>query len=94
MTSDPIRIELVPTLSHCVESAAKEEYESSVGKYLWAHGHDQNLQEKLELVLAFLQSVDFHQLRRESEKHLVEGKDVRFVLYMEEGEPKYEMQVG
>ena len=94
MTSESLRIELRPTLSHCVESAAKEEYESSLGKYLWAHGHDKSLQERLELVLAFLQSVDFRQLRCESEKHLVEGKDVRFVLYMEEGEPRYEMHVG
>ena len=94
MTSDPLRIELVPTLSHCVESAAKEEYENSLGKYLWTHGHDEDLQDRLELVLAFLQSVDFRQLRRESEKHLVEGRDVRFVLYMEEGEPRYEMHVG
>ena len=87
-------IELVPTLSHCVESAARDEYEKSLREYLRADRHDQSLQERIELLLAFLQSMDFPKLRRESEMHLIKGEDVRFIIYMEDGRPKYDLKVG
>ena len=41
----------------------------------------------------FLESADFNRLRSESEKHLVAGKTVKFVLYLDKGEPKYEMEI-
>ena len=89
-----LRIELVPTLSHCVESAAREQYDKSVREYLRAGKGSQELEERIELLKAFLESMDFSELRRESEKHLTQDRDVRFVVYMERGEPKYEMEVA
>jgi len=85
-----IRIELMPDLSHCIETVAKREYWASVEKYLKG---ERNLEEKIELLKQFLETADFRQLRRESEKHLIEGKGVKFLLYSEEGELRYEMKI-
>jgi len=41
----------------------------------------------------FLESADFNRLRSESEKHLVAEKTVKFILYMDNGKPKYEMEI-
>ena len=41
----------------------------------------------------FLESADFNRLRSESEKHLVAGNRVKFVLYLDKGKPKYEMKI-
>jgi hypothetical protein len=89
-----LRIELVPTLSHCVESAARDQYDKSLREYLRTGEGNQELEERLEILKAFLESMDFSELRRESEKHLAQGKDVRFVVYMERDKPKYEMEVA
>lgn len=54
---------------------------------------DKKLEEKIELLKAFLESVDFKNLRSQSEKYLVEGKQVKFVISWEERKPNYEMVV-
>jgi translation initiation factor IF-3 len=41
---------------------------------------DKRLEEKIELLKAFLESIDFKKLRSQSEKYLVEGKKVKFVI--------------
>ena len=54
---------------------------------------DAGLGERIELLRLFLESADFRELRRESEKHPIEGRTVRFVLYLEEGVPRHQMIV-
>ena len=88
-----LQIELVPTLSHCVESAAKDEYQKSVREYLRSGEGDRELGQRIELLKSFLESADFPHLRQQSEKLLIEGKDVRFVVSMDKGKPMYEMRV-
>jgi len=87
------RIELIPTLTHCVQTTARREYSTDLDRYLQTEDEDEDLGARLELLRLFLESADFRQLRRDSEKHLVTGKTVRFVLYLEAGEPRYEMTV-
>ncbi len=87
-----MQIELFPSLSHCIETTAKQEFWKSVDEYMAKQG-DKQLEEKVELLKAFLESMDFRKLRCESEKHLVEGKKVRFVIRWEENKPHYEMVV-
>jgi wyosine [tRNA(Phe)-imidazoG37] synthetase (radical SAM superfamily) len=53
---------------------------------------DKNLEQKIELLRLFLETADFRQLRAESERHLSEGKIVRFVLTLDKGKPRYEMK--
>ena len=84
-------IELFPNLSHCIETVAKEEYWNSVNKFMEDEQEDKELQQRIELLKAFLESMDFKKLRRESESYLIQGKTVKFVIYWESGKPSYEM---
>ena len=54
---------------------------------------DKKLKEKIELLKAFLESTDFKKLRSQSERYLVEGKKVKFVICWKESKPSYEMMV-
>jgi len=54
---------------------------------------DKKLEDRIELLKAFLESVDFKKLRSDSERHLVQGKKVRFAIRWKEGKPSYEMVV-
>ena len=88
-----IKIELVPDLSHCIETVAKREHAEVLKQLLTPEGGNKELQEKLEILRLFLETMDFKKLRSESEKQLVEGKKVRFVVYLEDGVPKYDMRL-
>jgi hypothetical protein len=86
-------MELSPSLSHCIETTAREEFWNSVNQYMENGREDKNLEEKIELLKAFLESMDFKKLRSQSERYLVEGKKVKFVICWKEGKPSYEMVV-
>jgi len=60
-----IRIKLTPTVSHCIETIAKMEYWKSVDEYLKKRKEDKKLEEKIELLRAFLETVDFGDLRKQ-----------------------------
>ncbi|MEW6034320.1 MAG: hypothetical protein AB1603_05655 [Chloroflexota bacterium] len=88
-----VHIELIPDLSHCVETVARKEFREATRQLLASGGEDVELQERIELLRAFLKTADFKKLRRESEKHLLAGNKVRLVLYTREGTPKYELRL-
>ena len=88
-----IKIELIPTLNRCIEGTARQEFLKSVDEYMQKGKRDRKLEEKAGLLKLFLETMDFRKLRVESEKHLVEGKKVRFILYLKKGKPKYELKV-
>lgn len=87
-----MQIELFPSLSHCIETTAKQEFWKSVSEYLERQG-DRELEDKIVLLRAFVESANFKKLRRESEKHLVEGKQVRFTIRWRGNKPHCEMVV-
>ena len=87
-------IELFPSLSHCIETTAREEYWDSVNKYMESGQESKELEQRIELLKTFLESMDFKKLRRESEKHLIEGKTVKFIIYWEQNKPHYEMIIS
>lgn len=84
-------VELFPSLSHCIETVAKEEYWSSVNRFMAGEQEDKELRQRIELLKAFLESMDFRKLRRESEKHLMQGEKVKFIIYWKTSKPSYEM---
>ena len=86
-----VQIELVPDLSHCIETVAKREYQNLLGSYLQAGKGDSDFEEKVELLHTFLESADFKKLRKESEGYLLEGQSIKFILYREEGETRYRL---
>ena len=88
-----LKIELVPDLDHCIETVTKREYDETLRRLLAAPEGDQELEKRLELLSTFLLTVDFKKLRQESEKHLVEGRKVKFVFRLEGRTPKYDMAV-
>lgn len=88
-----IRIELIPTVSHCIETVAKKEYWKSVDEYLKKREEDNKLEEKIELLRSFLETADFGILRRQSEKHLMNGKQVKFTISIKNGKQAREMTV-
>jgi hypothetical protein len=88
-----VQVELYPDLSHCIQTQAKKEHSETVKRLLAAEGQSEALEEKLEVLRLFLEEADFVSLRRESEKHLVEGRQVRFTVYLEAGRPRWAMEV-
>ncbi|UCH43702.1 MAG: hypothetical protein JSW16_03970 [Dehalococcoidales bacterium] len=87
-----ITIELRPELDACVQTQAKREYNKTFSELI-NKAENEELAEKIELLRLFLESADFKKLRGKSEKHLQEGKEVIFRLYLADGEPEYEMIV-
>ena len=88
------RIELVPSLSHCIESAARETFWRLADSYGEGGRRDEALEGQIELLKAFLETMDFGKLRGESERYLTRGKAVKFVIYWEGGKPGYDMVVS
>jgi len=88
-----VQVELYPDLTHCIETQAKREYGNAMKKLLTAEGSSEALEERLELLRLFLEEADFKNLRRESEKHLMEGRRVRFNIHLDNGRPQWQMQV-
>src|SRR4030042_4346947 len=85
------QIELVPDLSHCIETVARKEYENLARSYLQAGKGDSEFGEKVELLRSFLESADFRKLREQSEVYLLKGQKIKFILYRERGKAKYRM---
>jgi len=86
-------IELIPSLSHCIETTAREEFWNSANQYMKGGQEDKKLEERIELLKSFLESMDFKKLRSRSERYLLEGKQVKFVISRKEGKPSYEMVI-
>jgi hypothetical protein len=86
-------IELFPSLSHCIETTAREEFWNLVNQYMDSGQEDKKLEERIELLKAFLDSTDFKKLRSQSETYLIEGKQVKFVVRWKKGKLNYEMMV-
>ena len=87
------QVELIPELTHRIETVAKNEYGETLRQLLAASEGTEELEEKVELLRIFLETMDFSKLRRESEKHLLQGRKVTFVVYREGGTAKYDLRV-
>ena len=55
---------------------------------------NEKLQDKLETLKSFLESMDFSKLRSEYEKHLLTGKRVIFKVRLDEGQLEYEFNIS
>ena len=88
-----LRVELVPTLDHCIETTAKREYARAIQDYTQKGGDDTTLEEYIGVLQKFLEESDFRQLRRDSESYLLEGKQVVFTIYLRDGTTVYDMHI-
>ena len=64
-----VQIELLPDLSHCIETVAKKEHQRAVNR-LFEETTNEKLKAMAELLRMFLEAADFRKLRTESEKYL------------------------
>jgi hypothetical protein len=87
-----LKVELVPDLMHCIETVARTEHATVLKQLLKPGQRNKVLEEKLEILSLFLETSDFRRLRAESEKRLMEGKNVKFEVYRDK-DVKCEMQV-
>jgi hypothetical protein len=93
-------IELEPRYStreipgRCIKCFAEEQFRDCLKELLKGGGRGRELEEMYEALVSFLTSPDLQKLRDESERHLAEGRDVKVVIRMEEGEPRYEIRTG
>ena len=88
-----VPIELKPSLSSCIETLSKKEYERTLNLLLKKGPIDEGLGERLEVLRLFLESADFGHLRSQYEGYLTEGKKVTFLIYPEEGKVSYQLIV-
>ena len=79
----PPEIILEPTLSHCIEALAREEFERLKRSLIESESGDETIATRLEILRSFLVSTDFPRLRGAYEPHLTQGRQVRFVIWQE-----------
>jgi len=89
-----MEIKLEPSLSHCIETVAKREYERVLSFLLRGKEEDAQLAEELELLRMFLESADFSQLRSRCEEFLLADKRIAVTLRSTNVLPKYEIEVN
>lgn len=87
-------IELTPDLTSCIETVARREYNNATRTLLTATFPDETIKEKAEILRLFLETADFKKLRAESEKHILNGKKVKFVVSLDDEQLRYEMLVS
>ncbi|MCD6599382.1 MAG: hypothetical protein J7L19_02260 [Dehalococcoidia bacterium] len=87
-------VELLPSLSHCIETVAREKFWNLVNKCMENAQENKEMGSNIELLKAFLESMDFKKLRRESEEYLTQGRAVKFTVYWKAGKPSYNMIVS
>ncbi len=88
-----MEIKLEPSVSHCIETMAKKEYEKVLSQLLKEMEEDSQLAEELELLRIFLESADFRQLRNHCDDLLTAGKRVEVRLRSSDSAPGYEIKI-
>ena len=99
VTGDSIMgdIELDPRYStkeipgKCIKCLAESKYDNCL-KLLLRGEEGKEIERTYEALVSFLQSPELQRLRDESERLLAEGKDVKVVLHLDEGTPRYEIR--
>jgi len=78
----------------CIKCLAEQELDSCLRELLRGEENDEKIQQRFEMLVAFLKSPESQRLRDESEKYLAEGKQVTLRIYLEAGKPRYELKVN
>ena len=78
----------------CIKCLAEERYRDCLRELLKGGSEGKELEETYEALVSLLNSPELQNLLDESEKHLAEGRDVKVVVHLGEGEPRYELKIG
>ena len=77
----------------CIKCLGEQELNSCLMQLLREEGTNEDVQQKYEALVTFLQSPESKQLREESERYLSEGKKVSVVIREKNGKPEYELKI-
>jgi hypothetical protein len=92
-------IDLTPRYStndvpgRCIKCLAEEKLFSCMRELFADETDISKLQQRYELLYAFLESSELQKLCDETEKCLSEGKEVNVRIYLENDRPKYELKI-
>jgi len=77
----------------CIKCLAEQELNNCLLELLRGEENDEKIQQRFEMLVAFLKSPESQKLHDESEKYLAEGKRVTLKLSLADGQPKYELEI-
>ena len=77
----------------CIKCLAEQELNNCLRELLREESANKEMQQRFEMLLAFLKSPESQKLRAESEKYLAEGRKVTLRLSFTDGKPKYELNI-
>ena len=77
----------------CIKCLAEHELNNCLLELLRGNGDNEELEQRFEMLAAFLKSPESQKLRDEAEKYLAEGKKVTVRINYETGKPKYELKI-
>ena len=78
----------------CLKCLTERELNNCLLELLGGEESGPKLQQKYEMLLAFLKSPESQKLRDESEKYLADGKKVTLGLSFADGKLKYELKIN
>ena len=76
----------------CIKCLGEQELNICLLQLLRDEGASEDVLQKYEALVTFLQSPESKQLREESERYLAEGKKVSVVIKSKNGKPYYELK--
>ena len=77
----------------CVKCLAEDKYGDCLRELLQGGLDNEELRTKYQALLSLLTSPELESLRAETERHLSDGKDVKVLIHLEKGQPKYEIKI-
>lgn len=77
----------------CLKCLSEQELNSCIMQLLRDEGTHEDVQNKYQALIDFLESSEFQPLREQSEKYLAEGKQVSVKISMVNDKPQYELKV-
>jgi hypothetical protein len=92
-------IDLTPRYStnevpgRCIKCLAEEKLFDCMRELFEDEKDLSKLKQKYEILYAFLQSPELQKLCDETEKYLSEGRQLNVKIYLEDGQPKYELNL-
>jgi len=81
------------TPGKCLKCLAEYELNNCIMQLLREECENEDVQQRFEALLSFLQSPESKPLREESERLLAEGKQVSVTININNGKPKYDLKI-
>lgn len=78
----------------CIRCLAEEELNNCLLELLREDRNDNELQQRFDLLVSFLNSSESERLRNEAEEYLAQGKQVTLKINFQSGKPEYRLMIN